>query len=51
MFILNSLCISFHVWTVGEACDENNLLSFESLKEISEIDEMLSSEACRKKVG
>ena len=27
-----------------QACDENNLLSFESLKEISEIDEMLSSE-------
>ena len=27
-----------------KACDENNLLSFESLKEISEIDEMLLSE-------
>eukprot|EP00434_Breviolum_minutum_P036054 symbB.v1.2.031930.t2/scaffold3763.1/size50786/1 len=27
-----------------QACDENNLLSFESLKEISEIDEMLLSE-------
>ena len=27
-----------------QACDENNLLSFESLKKISEIDEMLSSE-------
>ena len=29
---------------VDEACDENNLLSFESLKEISEIDDMLSAE-------
>ena len=27
-----------------KACDEKNLLSFESLKEISEIDELLSSE-------